>query len=66
MARGTNYELVPEGFNDQISSIRIINATGVMIFVDRDFSGGSVRVTSDATDLRRGGWNERLSSIRVY
>ena len=64
--RGASYAMVPNGFNDQISSIRIISAGGVMIFVDRDFRGGVTRVTSDVPDLRRGVWNDRISSIRVY
>ena len=58
--------MVPAGFNDQISSIRIMSAGGVMIFMDRDFSGDVTRVTSDVPDLRRGVWNDRISSIRVY
>jgi hypothetical protein len=64
--RGASYESVPNGFNDQISSIRILRAGGVLIFVDRDFGGRLARVTSDVPDLRRGVWNDKISSIRVY
>ncbi len=64
--RGASYAMMPAGFNDQISSIRVIRAGGVLIFVDRDFGGGVARVTSDAPDLRRGVWSDRISSIRVY
>jgi hypothetical protein len=64
--RGASYESVPNGFNDQISSIRILSAAGVLIFVDRDFGGRLARVTSDVPDLRRGVWNDKISSIRVY
>ena len=64
--RGASYARVPPGFNDGISSIRLIRASGVMIFRDFDFDGRSTRVTSDVPDLRRGAWNDRISSIRVY
>ena len=37
-----------------------------LIFVNRDFGGAVARVTSDVADLRRGVWNDRISSIRVY
>jgi hypothetical protein len=64
--RGASYSKVPEGFNDRISSIRILSAGGVMIAADNDFEGPVVRITSDVKDLRRGVWNDRISSIRVY
>ena len=64
--RGASYAMVPPGFNDQISSIRVFRAGGVLIFGDRDFAGPVARVTSDAPNLRKGVWNDRISSIRVY
>jgi Beta/Gamma crystallin len=64
--RGASYAMVPPGFNDQISSIRVLRAGGVLIFEDRDFGGRNVRVTSDVSDLRRGAWNDKISSIRVF
>ncbi|MGE5243577.1 MAG: peptidase inhibitor family I36 protein [Betaproteobacteria bacterium] len=66
MPRGASYALVPPEFNDQISSIRVIHAGGVLIFGDRDFDGRVARLTSDVADLRRGAWNDRISSIRVF
>jgi hypothetical protein len=66
LPRGASYATVPPGFNDRISSIRIIRAGGVLVFRDRDFGGGAVRITSNVADLRRGVWNDRISSIRVY
>ena len=66
MPAGASYALVPAGFNDQISSIRILRAGGVLVFRDRDFGGPSSRVTSDVADLRRGGMNDGISSIRVF
>lgn len=64
--RGASYATVPPGFDDNISSIRIINARGAMIAVDREFGGRGRRVTSDVRDLRRAGWNDKISSIRVF
>jgi hypothetical protein len=64
--RGASYARVPPGFNDRISSIRIIRAGGVIVFGDFDFGGRSARVTADVADLRRGVWNDRVSSIRVF
>ena len=64
--RGASYAMVPPGFNDQISSIRVFRAGGVQIFENRDFGGRVVRVTSDVPDLRRGVWNDKISSVRVF
>ena len=57
---------MPRGFNDEISSIRIIRAGGVMITADEEFGGSVVRITGDVKDLHRGVWNDRISSIRVF
>ena len=64
--RGASYAKVPDGFNDRISSIRLLHASGVVITADQDFGGGVVRITDDVKDLHRGTWNDRISSIRVY
>ena len=64
--RGASYAMVPGGFNDRISSIRIISAGSVMVYKDKDFGGGAGRITSDAPDLRHGVWSDKISSIRVY
>jgi hypothetical protein len=62
--RGASYALVPPGFNDEISSIRLIGA-GVMVFADRDFSGRAQRITSSAPRLRSS-WGDHISSLRVF
>lgn len=66
MPRGASYVMVPPGFNDQISSVRLVRAGGVIVFQNRDFGGRNARITSDVPDLRRGTWNDSISSIRVY
>jgi len=64
--RGASFATLPPGFEDQISSIRLVRAAGVLVFRDRDFDGRLARVTSDVADLRRGVWNDRIESIRVF
>ena len=66
LPRGASFTTLPRGFEDQISSIRVLRTAGVMVFRDRDFDGRLARITSDVSDLRRGVWNDRISSIRVY
>jgi len=64
--RGASYAQVPPGFNDKISSVRVIRGEGVLIFADRDFDGRVEPLTSNVTDLQRGTWNDRISSIRAF
>jgi Peptidase inhibitor family I36 len=63
--RGGSYALVPPALNDQISSIKLIRASGVMIFADRDYAGRSTRIGNDMSNLR-GSWGDRISSLRVF
>lgn len=62
--RGASYTELPAGFNDGISSIRVIGAR-LTIFEDVNFSGRSERIDSDVADLGRR-WNDRISSFRVF
>jgi hypothetical protein len=62
--RGGSYELVPRGFNDQISSVRVLRST-VMVFENRDFGGRGTRLTRDVPNLR-GEMGNGISSIRVF
>lgn len=64
--RGGSYASVPAGFNDRISSIRVLRAGRVLIFGDRDFEGRAAPLTASVANLRRGVWNDRISSIRVF
>lgn len=47
--RGGSYAEVPSEFNDKISSVRLIRASGVLVFADREFEGRVAR-----TSFRRG------------
>ena len=62
--RGATYTALPRGFNDRISSVRVINAE-VRLFQNEDFRGRSREVRSNLRDLR-GQWRDTVSSIRVF
>lgn len=62
---GENLASLPEGMSDRISAIRIFGDADVVVFRDARFRGPSARFITDARDLRREGWNDRISSIRV-
>ncbi|HEV8396221.1 MAG TPA: peptidase inhibitor family I36 protein [Vicinamibacterales bacterium] len=61
---GDVIEVLPRDMNDQISSIRTFGRTEVRVFQDSRFEGRSARF-DDVRNLRREGWNDRISSIRV-
>ena len=64
LPRGATYTSLPRGFNDRISSVRVINAE-VRLFQNKDFRGRSREVRSNLRDLR-GTWRDTVSSIRVF
>lgn len=62
---GQSLSAIPNGLNDEISSIRTFGNSEVTIYKDRRFSGTSRRFGSDVVNLRNIGWNDRLSSLAV-
>lgn len=56
---------VPRGTNDQISSIRVFGGAEVTVYRDINYQGSSRRFDGDVRDLRRSGWNDRISSYSV-
>jgi hypothetical protein len=62
--RGATYTSLPRGFNDRISSIRVLGGE-VRIFQNEHFRGRSNQVRSDVANLR-GNWKDNVSSIRVF
>jgi hypothetical protein len=62
---GADADDVPSGTNDEISSIRIFGNAEVIVFRNPNFGGSSRRFVSDTGDLRRSGWNDRISSFRI-
>ena len=69
--RGDKLDRLPGNFGDNISSIQMFGPARVVVFNDRNFSGGSDEFRNNITDLRtqrfRDGhtWNNRISSIIV-
>lgn len=62
---GDEYRSVPNGLNDGISSIRIFGRAEVTVYQHDRFKGRSKRFDEDVRNLRREGWNDRISSLRV-
>jgi hypothetical protein len=61
---GDVIEALPRDMNDRISSIRTFGRVEIRVFQDSRFEGRAGRF-EDVRDLRRQGWNDRISSIRV-
>ncbi len=74
MREGERSTVVPPGFNDRISSIRVFGGARVRIFNDSNFGGISMRIDHDADNLQAyrlpehpdKSWNDRISSIAVF
>jgi hypothetical protein len=70
--RGDRLPRLPENFGDNISSIRLFGNARVVVFNDRNYSGGSQQFNASVQDLRnrrfRDGhtWNNRISSAIVH
>lgn len=62
---GASTPEVPSGTNDKISSIRLIGNASITVFQDARFGGRSARFDNDQRDLKRGGWDDLISSFRV-
>ena len=56
---------MPPGTDRQISSIRVFGNAEVIVFRGQAFQGESRNFDSDARDLRKFGWNDRISSFRI-
>lgn len=65
VAAGEDAPRVPQGMNDEISSIRVLGRAEVTVFQDEGFQGGSARFDGDIRNLSNEGWNDTISSIRV-
>jgi hypothetical protein len=62
---GDSLPVLPGGMGDQISSIRLFGGANVTVFRDGSFDGRMSRFDRDVTNLKRVGWNDTISSIRV-
>jgi hypothetical protein len=62
---GEDVEMVPEGTNDRISSIRLFGNAEIVVYRDRDFAGNSQWFDVSEPDLRESGWNDTISSYQI-
>ena len=56
---------VPRGTNDEISSVRVFGDAEVTVFRNSNYQGSSRHIDRDVRDLRRSGWNDRISSYSI-
>ena len=62
---GEAAERVPSRLNDEISSVRVFGNAEVLVFRDGSMRGEARRFGSSINDLRRAGFNDRLTSFVV-
>ncbi len=62
---GQEYDVMPDGLNDRISSIRIFGDASVVVYRDPGFRGRKTRFNDDADNLQLDGWNDAISSLQV-
>jgi len=62
---GNTMSAVPAGMNDRISSVRLFGNSTVTLYRDVNLRGPAKIVSSDVSDLRGFGFNDRLSSFSV-
>src|SRR5262249_40457624 len=60
-----DFDSLPPGMNDRISSVRVFGRTEVTVYSDSRFRGRSARFDYDVRNLRAETWNDRISSLRV-
>jgi hypothetical protein len=62
---GEQFDRVPRGTNDEISSVRVFGNAEVIVFRADGLRGDSRSFSSNVRDLRRAGFNDRISSFAV-
>jgi hypothetical protein len=62
---GDEYDVMPEGLNDRVSSIRLFGDADVTVYRDPNFRGRSTRFSDDVSNLQQEAWNDAVSSLRV-
>lgn len=65
VAAGDEYDVMPDGLNDRISSIRLFGDADVTVYRNPSFRGRSTRFSDDVSNLQQEGWNDTVSSLRV-
>ncbi|MEP7116105.1 MAG: peptidase inhibitor family I36 protein [Acidobacteriota bacterium] len=62
---GDEYDRMPDGLNDRISSVRVFGEASVTVYRNPNFGGRSTRFTDNVSNLQSEGWNDTVSSLRV-
>lgn len=73
MRRGESYSNLPPGYNDRISSIKILGGSTVTVYNDSNYGGRRGSTRRDIVNLKAWRtrddpsrtWNDRISSIQV-
>ncbi|MEZ5293056.1 MAG: peptidase inhibitor family I36 protein [Vicinamibacterales bacterium] len=65
IAVGDEYDQMPEGLNDRVSSIRVFGDAEVIAYRNPNFRGRSERFAEDVENLQTEGWNDAMSSVQV-
>ena len=74
LKEGDRSPVLPPGFNDRISSIRVFGGARVRVFNDGNFGGINLVIDQDVNNLQRipladnpfKNWNDRISSVIVF
>ncbi len=62
---GDDMPTIPNGFNDRIRSIRVFGGGHVVLYSNNGFGGSERWIDYNVPDLRREGWDDRISSARL-
>src|SRR5262245_53610249 len=62
---GEDMPIIPNGFNDQIRSIRVFGGGQVIVYSNGRFGGSERWIDYNVPDLRYEGWDNRISSARL-
>jgi hypothetical protein len=62
---GEDMPMIRDGFNDRIRSIRVFGGGRVIVYSDGRFGGAERWIDYNVPDLRREGWDSRISSMRL-
>jgi hypothetical protein len=62
---GEQLRSLPSGMGDKISSVRLLGASEVTVFRDKEMRGRSGRFITSVSDLKREGWGDQISSVDV-
>ena len=73
MRRGESYPNLPPGYNDRISSVKVVRGAEVTIFNDSNFGGRRGTTRRDIANMKAWRtqddpsrtWNDRISAIQV-